>query len=189
MSDKASRPLWWWLAASVTAALCLVGLLSIALLACAGYLKAFANGPDVVASVESPDGNYTAYVVEQPSIDPPNQSLYVERQDKVHFMRIAELAEDVDSIRQIMWSPDSRVVVFHSRDYLTVTRVSDWLTVRASLGREWTRSKPDRVATFSSGGGDKMVATVEFPETDCVAYQLEGDERTYTVRLDAASGS
>ncbi|MHC4558501.1 MAG: ETRAMP family protein, partial [Planctomycetota bacterium] len=67
------------------------------------YVKIFFTGPNVVQSVMSPDGNFEAYVVEAPSIDPPNQSLLIQRSDNIHFLSIADLAEDIDSIREIHW--------------------------------------------------------------------------------------
>jgi hypothetical protein len=148
-----------------------------------GYVDAMLHGPKIVLSVPSPDG---AYVEEGPSIDPPNQSLWVERGDKIHFMPIAGLAEDVDFIKQIVWSPDSDIVVFQSKDYLTATRVTDWQTVRIYLGKEWRRSRPQRHhTTFTSGGVGRQVVAIEFPKAGSFAYRLNGDDRLYTVRMDS----
>ena len=44
---------------------------------------------------------FEAYVVESPSIDPPNQSLYIQRSDNVHFVRVEKLPEDIDRILEI----------------------------------------------------------------------------------------
>ena len=165
-------------------ALCSLVVLIAAPLFSFGYIKAMLHGPKIVLSVPSPNGNYEAYVEEGPSIDPPNQSLFVEHRDKIRFMHIADLAEDVDSIRQIVWSPDSEIVIFHSRDYLTATRVSDWRTVRIYLGKEWRRSKPDRHSTFTSGGGNRQVEAIVFPKAGSFAYRLDGDDRLYRVRMD-----
>lgn len=142
------------------------------------------HGSRAVSSVDSPDGAFTAYVIENPSIDPPNQALFVERSDGIRFMHVADLAEDVDSIQEILWSPDSRMVVFHSRDYLTATRVSDWQTVRIYLGNEWRRSRPGRDSTFTSGGIRRRVASVDFPETGVFAYRFEDEEKDHAVRMD-----
>lgn len=148
-----------------------------------GYIGFVLTGPELVESVQSPDGKYLAYVEELPSIDPPNQSLCVERADGQHYMRIADLAEDVDSIEEIVWSPDSGIVVFHSRHYLTATRVSDWSKVRAYLGKEWRRSKPDRRSTFTSGGIEHLLTEIEFPECDVIAYRVEGEEALREIRM------
>ena len=150
-----------------------------------GYVDAMLHGPKTVVSVPSPDGEYEAYVEESPSIDPPNQSLWVERSDKLHVMCIADLAEDVDFIKKVMWSPDGRVVVFHSKDYLTATRVSDWLTIRVYLGREWKRSHARRFpSTFSSEGVKREVEVIEFPEPGVVSYQFKGDDTPHAIRMD-----
>jgi len=166
--------------------LCIVIILIAVPLFGFGYIDAMLHGPKIVLSVPSPDGNYEAYVEEGPSIDPPNQSLFIERRDKINFMNIADLAEDVDSIKQILWSPNSKIVIFHSWCYLTATRVSDWQTVRIYLGKEWRRSKPQRHhITFTSGGVIKRIKSIGFPEAGSFTYRLEGDERMYRVRMDA----
>jgi hypothetical protein len=140
-----------------------------------GYVQAMLSGPEVVMEVSSPDGEFVAYVEEPPSLDPPNQSLFVERGDKTHFMRIAKLAGDVDSIKDIVWSEDGDIVVFHSQCYLTAARVADWRTTRVYLGREWRRAEPKRRTTFSSGGAAKVVDSIEFPEAGVVEYMFEGE--------------
>jgi len=149
------------------------------------YADAALRGPKVVLSAPSPDGDYEAYVEDLPSIDPPNQALFVEHSDKVRFMHIADLAEDVDAIIRIVWSPDSNIVVFHSRDYLTATRISDWRTIRIYLGKEWTRSQPFRGATFACGGPQRTVEAIEFPADGRFAYRLDGNEQSSTVRMDS----
>ena len=180
-NEKRSRRLLVWL--PLTALCGLIALIVLPLFAF-GYVEAMLHGPKTVLSVPSPDGEYLAYVEDSPSIDPPNQSLWIERIDKIRFMLIAGLAGDVDFIKEVAWSPDSQIVVFHSKDYLTATRVSDWLTVRLYLGKEWTRSHPRRSSTFSSGGADRQVEAIEFPKAGIFTYRLKGDDRLHTVRMD-----
>jgi len=161
----------------------LIGLAVLLLFSC-GYVDFLLHGPNTVLSVRSPDGNYEAYVEDWPSIDGPNQSAFVERKDKLHFLRIAKLPEDIDYIKEILWSPDSRIVIFHSCDHLTATRVSDWRTLRIYLGEEWRRALPQRHRTvFTSGGGERRVETIQFPEPGVFTYRIEGDEQTHTVRM------
>jgi hypothetical protein len=162
----------------------LVGLMSYA----ADIGSAMVHGNKTVVSVASPDGQFTAYVEELPSLDPPNQALFVERKDQRHFMHIANLAEDVDAIEKVIWSPDSRIVIFHSRDYLTATRVTDWQTVRIYLGREWTRHWTSRSATFSSGGRGQTVTAISFDAPDAFTYRLSGDDRPRHVSFSAPAG-
>ncbi len=133
-----------------------------------------------VMSVASPDGRYIAYVEGSPSIDPPNQRLLVQRSDKSKFMCIAKLAEDVDSIQTIEWSPDSEFVLFRSRDYLTATRVSDWKTVRIYLGQEWVRSKPTEFSTFAAPS-PREVQQVEFSGKGAFTYRLKGEPEPHAV--------
>ena len=146
-----------------------------------GLLKWVTQGPNIIQAVTSPDQKFVAYVQEHPSLDPPNQALYVERSDKTHFLRVAKLAGDIDSIIKAVWSPDSQIVVFHSRCYLTAVRVSDWKIIRIYLGKEWKRHKPKHGSTFAGAQPIKKVNSIAFPETDCFSYNLEGDETSYTV--------
>jgi hypothetical protein len=141
--------------------------------------------PETVLSVTSPDGKYEAYVEESFSVDPPNQSLFVEQSDKIHFLRIAKLGGDIDFIKQIVWSPDSKFVVFHSNDYLTATRIADWYTVRIYLAPEWRRAKPQRrLTTFTSVGARRQVEAIEFPEDGCFSYHLRGHEDAQVVNME-----
>ena len=149
-----------------------------------GTIDAMVNGPKVIMEVESPDGQYMAYTVERPSLAPPNQSLMIERSDKSRFLRIAKLVGDVDSIEKILWSPDSSVVVFHSRLYLTIARVTDWSMVRIYLGAEWRRRESIRRTTFSGAMPTHEVQTIEFPEPGQVAYRLKGQRDFKIVRMN-----
>lgn len=155
-----------------------------------GHVDAMIHGPKIVMSLASPDGKHEAYVEEGPSIDPPNQTLFVERSEKSHFMHIADLAEDIDAIQEIAWSPDSQIVIFHSRHCLTATRVADWLTVRIYLGKEWRRTRPQRYpTTFSAGGARQEVKAIAFPESGGFKYRIKGEEKFRKVRLDGLAES
>ncbi len=148
------------------------------------HIKDFFTGPDIVQSVTSPDQNFEAYVVERPSIDPPNQSLFIQRSDDIHFVRIAKLAEDIDAIKEIHWSPQSDVVVFHTRCNLIAVRVPGYQTVKIPLGGERIRTKTSKRSTFSSAGPRVTVAEIEFPRAGSFSYRLEGIETVKTIRMD-----
>lgn len=148
------------------------------------YAAAAISGPRIVRSAPSPDGEFEAYVEEYPSVDPPDQSLFVQRSDGVRFMHIADLAEDVDAIQEIHWSPHSDVVVFHTRAYLIATHVPGYQTVKIYLGQEWTRTEPDGRSTFNSGEVERQVAEIEFPKPGAFSYRLEGQDELHTVRID-----
>ena len=153
-----------------------------------GIITAIISGPNIVQSVPSPDGNFEAYVEEQPSIDPPNQFLYVQRSDLRHYMYIAHLAEDVDAIRRIHWSPYSDVVVFETMVYLIAVRVPGYQTVKIYLGREWRRTEPSMRSTFTSGGPSLSVAAIEFPESGAFSYRLKGSDEFTTIQMDSLVG-
>ena len=134
------------------------------------------QGPQVVESVFSPDMAYEAYVVEEPSIDPPNQTLFIQDRNEVHFVVVAHLGEDVDSIRQIYWSPDSSMVVFVSRNFLYAVHVPGYEMVGIPLANEFGRYQPGRFTSFGGGIPKKVVAEVSFPEPGVFVYRLEGSD-------------
>jgi hypothetical protein len=145
-----------------------------------GWIKAAFAGPSVVQSVFSPDGRFEAYVIEAPSIDPPNQSLFV-RCDKVHSKRIAKLPEDVDSIQKIHWSPHSDVVVFQTLFSLIAAHVPDYKIVEIPLGGEWHWRKN---GTFWVDYNDaKRIAAIEFPEQGAFSYRLEGSDESRVIEM------
>ncbi len=136
--------------------------------------RAILNGPELVKSVNSPDGNYEAYVVDYPALDGPDQSLVIDRKDGIHFLEIADLPEDIDSIKEIHWSPQSDIVVFQTWRNLYVVTVPSYKTVSIYLGREWRRKSPNRQSTFSSGGVRLEVTDIAFPEPGVVTYRIKG---------------
>ncbi len=143
------------------------------------------NGPNVVQSLVSPDGSYEAYVIDSPSIDGPNQSLFIDRADGIHFLGIADLAEDIDSIDSIHWSPQSDIVVFKTHMNLYAVCLPSYETVRIYLGQEWRRTARERGSTFTSGGVRLHVQNIAFPEPGVVSYEIEG--ATKVQRLDLVS--
>lgn len=148
-----------------------------------GIIDGIVNGPEAILEVPSPDGHYLAYVNESPSMDPPNQTLLIERKDQSRFLPIAKLGEDIDSIKEIVWSPDSAFVIFHSHLYLTATRISDWQTIRIYLGEEWRRHKPTRRTTFSGAQPHQVATDISFPESGCFTYRLKNDDTIHRVRI------
>lgn len=146
--------------------------------------SAMINGPNVVQSVVSPDGAFEAYVVDSPSIDGPNQSLYIDRSDGIHFLNVAGLAEDIDSIESIHWSPQSDIVVFKSYRNLFAVCLPSFKTVQIPFGAEWRRTARQRGSTFTSGGLRYHVGNIAFPEAGVVTYEIE--ETKEVKRLDLA---
>jgi len=148
------------------------------------HVKDFFTGPNVVQLLASPDQKFEAYVVERPSIDPPNQSLFIQRSDNIHFVRVAKLAEDIDSIKEIHWSPQSDIVVFHTRCNLIAVRIPGYQTVKIPLGGEWTRTKAKKRSTFTGAGPRVAVAEIEFPRAGSFSYRLEGVDTAKTIQMD-----
>ncbi len=145
-----------------------------------GWIKTAFAGPTIVQSVFSPDGRFEAYVIEAPSIDPPNQSLFI-RRDKIHSKRIAKLPEDVDSIQKIHWSPDSDIVVFQTWFSLIAAHVPDYKTVEIPLGGEWHWRKN---GTFWVDYNNvKRIAAIEFPKPGAFSYRLKSSDESKTVEI------
>ncbi|MHC4584070.1 MAG: hypothetical protein ACYS3N_06040 [Planctomycetota bacterium] len=147
------------------------------------YVKDFFTGPNVIQSVTSPDQNFEAYVVERPSIDPPNQSLFIQRSDNIHFVRVAKLAEDIDAIKEIHWSPQSDIVVFHTRCNLIAVRVPGYQTVKIPLGGERIRTKARKRSTFTGAGARVAIADVQFPHAGSFSYRVEGIDAIKTIPM------
>lgn len=141
-----------------------------------GHAQEVFTGPDVAISVPSPDGAFTAYVINEPSVDPPNQSLFIERSDRIHFNCIAKLPEDIDSIKEIRWSAESDIVVFQTHFSIFAVHLPDYKMVQIPLGAEWKRKKPDKRSTFNATAGGAVTAAIEFPKAGCFGYQLAGSE-------------
>jgi hypothetical protein len=149
-----------------------------------GYIRSILAGQSSVQSQFSPNSAYEAYVIESPSIDPPNQSLYIDRSDGIHFVVIAQLDEDADSIREIRWSPDSRIVVFSTWMNLFIVRLPDYQTLKIPLATEYVRYHKGKQSTFGGGIPSRRVTTIEFPQLGVVTYRLENDARIYQIDMN-----
>jgi hypothetical protein len=143
------------------------------------YVKDFFTGPNVIRSVTSPDQNFEAYVVERPSIDPPNQSLFIQRSDNIHFVHVAKLA------KEIYWSPQSDIVVFHTRCNLIAVCVPGYQIIKIPLGGEWIRTKAKKRSTFTGAGARIAIADVQFPQAGSFSYRLEGVDTFKTIPIGA----
>lgn len=176
----------WLVLASVLPAV-LVALLLVAgqffLLLLPQYASAIVNGPNVIHSARSPDGQFEAYVVDRPCIDGPAHALYVERSDGLHFIQIADLPEDIDAVEKIVWSPSGDMVVFQTRFAIIIANVPTYETVKIPLGIEWSRSKAGRGSTFCTGGPRRTVQSISFPTPGVLAYRLDTEADARTVRM------
>ena len=150
---------------------------------CLGVGRVVLFGPEVVQSVVSPDGRYEAYVVEAPSIDPPNQTLYVQTTDLTELMYVAKLPEDVDAIAHIHWSPRSDLVVFETRLQLVGMCVPEYQIVKIGNGKPWRRHNPSLVSSFSVGGPWLNVTSVDFPRPGGFRYGVDEGEAAREVDM------
>jgi len=139
--------------------------------------------PKVVDSAWSPDMEFEAYVVEWPSIDPPNQTLYIQRRDDQHFVVVAKLGEDVDSIRSIHWSPAADMVVFNTRNYLYAVHTPGYEMAVIPLADEFYHYQPGKFGTYGGGISEKQVAEVTFPKPGEFTFRLADEVTPRTIRM------
>ena len=98
------------------------------------HIRAFAFGPNIVQTADSPDGAYQAYIIDKPSLDGPNHHLYVKKLAAGESSFVANLPEDVDYNREILWSPFSDAVLFHTHFKLIVYAPATGRTEEIILG-------------------------------------------------------
>ena len=84
-------------------------------------------------ALESPDGRYRAVVRSHPTIDGPNESLWIYEQtgDRART-RVTALGEDTQWCEEIIWEPDSSRVFFRLNDqkaYSVDPAAPEWLTL------------------------------------------------------------
>ena len=84
--------------------------MAVVLLALAACDAKMLGIPPVAVSAKSPDGRYVAFVRNHPTIDPPEQSIWL------GGTQIERLGGDVDWCRRIVWSDDSSRVAYLIQD-------------------------------------------------------------------------
>lgn len=183
----------WILFASLVALLLCAGVIALTpagqfAIALARMVVDGANGPRIVDSAWSPNMEYEAYVLEWPSIDPPNQTLYIQRRDDQHFVVVAKLGEDVDSIRTIHWSPTADIVVFLTHNYLYAVHTPGYEMAAIPLAGEFYHYQPGKFNTYGGGIPEKSVSEVTFPEPGVFAYRLAEEQTPRTVRMAEMMG-
>lgn len=125
------------------ARLALVVLLLATSLACRMPLLGL---PRVAMSSTSPDGRFVAVVRNHPTIDPPDQSIWVGEAGG-RLRRVEQLFPDMDWCQAIAWSADSSTVAFViRRARLRVVRAATGETVYNAWVFEWTGEYPPAIA-------------------------------------------
>ncbi|MCL4561591.1 MAG: hypothetical protein M1281_13385 [Chloroflexi bacterium] len=130
------------------------------------------KGPQIAQSAFSPDRAYEAYVMEYPSLDPPNQTILIQRSDKSHFVVVGKLVSDVDSIRSIHWSATGDMVVFVTSNNMIAVLVPGFQTLNIPLADEFARYHPGESEVFGGGIPQYQVAEVAFPKPGVFAFRL-----------------
>lgn len=134
--------------------------ITVILISLAGYfIFGFNSKPETVLSVASPQGLYEAFVIENPSIDPPNQSLFISKRGTPEFRLVATLPEDIESAQKIYWTEDGTRAIFITGWHLIITDVQNFNTRKISLNPDWWTRHQDK-KTFSSS--DKFIVMEEF---------------------------
>ncbi|MRS02380.1 hypothetical protein EG832_04010, partial [bacterium] len=144
---------------------------TIVLIALAVYfIFGFNSTPDTVLSLNSPQGLYEAYVVENPSIDPPNQSLLISKTGTGEFRLVSRLPEDIESAQKIYWTDDGNKAVFITNWHLIITDVHNFSTWKISLNPDWWKWNQEG-KTFSSSRTSVVLEEFELFGSDSLTYR------------------
>ena len=177
------------IAKSILPAVCLTPVLGVAgiiVLMLAPYafahVRQFIVGPNVVQSANSPDGIYQAFVWDKPSIDGPNHHLYVKTPQTGRLDFVDNLPEDVDFNQEIIWSPQSDVVVF--RSHFKVTAYAPSIDTRREVILGGERHSLGNGTFWVDYKDVKKVTDIQFPQPGVVAVQLEGQEESQRLEFD-----
>jgi hypothetical protein len=149
------------------------------------FLFGYNTKSDKLMSLDSPDGVYNAYVIENPALDPPNQSIFISKNGLNEFRLVEDLPEDIDAIKNILWSPDGKTVVFATNWYLIITEITNFNTKKISLNPDWWKWH-DKKGTFSSSSRDIVIKEIEFCDSDSLIYmtnEMTNPEKICIVNL------
>lgn len=148
------------------------------------FIMGFNKKSQIVLSVDSPDRIYKAYVEEGPSIDPPNQSLFLEKNGTNEFKLVDDLPEDIDRVQEIIWSPDSRIVVFATDWYLIITNVEKFNTRKVSLNADWWKWQNEKGGAFSSSNQTIEIEKVIFIDSESLEFKTNIMSRPEIIPVD-----
>ena len=144
----------------------ITALITVIFIALAVYfIFGFNTRPKTVQSVNSPQGLYEAYVVENPSVDPPNQALYIAKTGTGEFRLVARLPEDIEAARKICWTDDGNKAIFITNWNLIITDVRTFNTSKISLNPDWWKWNQGE-KTFSSSGTAVVLEELDLYGTD-----------------------
>lgn len=149
----------------------IAAVITVILMSLAGYfILGFNSKPETVLSVASPQGLFEAYVIENPSIDPPNQSLFISKTGTPEFRLVATLPEDIESAQKIWWTEDGKTAIFVTSWHLIITDVQNFNTRKISLNPDWWKKHEDR-KTFSSSDKTVIMEEIYLYGSDSLSYR------------------
>ena len=164
-------------------ALAAVGLLTLLVSLANGTIRRIVFGPEVVMSAVSPDGEYEAYVVNHPTIDPPYHQVYVERAGKVQFLPVTRTFGGLDRVEQLVWSPTGDVLVVRTRRHLVAVRVPEFHSLDLHLGMMWHRKQPQRGWSFAMGAQMLKISEVDLSQLGTLRVRFEGSDDLHEFEL------
>jgi hypothetical protein len=147
------------------------------------FIFGLGSKPATVMSLTSPDGMYEAYVVENPSPDPPNQSLFISKTGTDSFRLVTSLPEDIESTQKISWTEDSKTAIFVTDWYLIITDVRKFNTRVISLNPDWWQWHRNR-RTFSSSGQSVRMEQFDLLGSDSLRYRTNIMTQPELIRLN-----
>ena len=145
-------------------------------------LFGFSSKPEKIMSVNSPQGLYEAYVVENPSLDPPNQGLLILKSGTGEFRLLERLPEDIESVQKIYWTSDGTRAIFVTDWHIIITDVRTFNTRKISLNPDWWNWNEGE-KTFSSTGTPVILEEFEIFGSDSLAYRTSLMTQPATVIL------
>lgn len=161
----------------------ITALITVILIALAVWLLfGFSSKPEKIMSETSPQGSYEAYVVENPSVDPPNQGLLILKAGTGEFRLVERLAEDIESAQKICWTDDGSKAVFITNWHLIITDVRNFNTRKISLNPDWWKWHQGK-KTFSSSSTSVVLEEFELFGSDSLTYRTNLMTQPVTVRL------
>ncbi|NLE33934.1 MAG: hypothetical protein GX622_02415 [Bacteroidales bacterium] len=161
----------------------IMALVTIILIAVAvWFVFGFNTKPGKVMSVNSPQGTYEAYVTENPSIDPPNQGLFISKTGTGDFRLVAHLPEDIESAQKLYWSKDGTRAIFVTNWHLFITDVQNLNTRKISLNPDWWKWQEGK-KTFTSSGTSVVMEELILTGSDSLTYRTNLMTQPVTVTL------
>lgn len=161
----------------------IAALITVILIAVAVWvLFGFSSKPEKVLSMNSPQGLYEAYVIENPSLDPPNQALFISKSGTGEFRLVARLPEDIEAARKICWTDDGNKAIFITNWHLIITDVRTFNTSKISLNPDWWKWNQGE-KTFSSSGTPVVLEELDLYGSDSLTYRTSLMSQPATVIL------